>query len=83
MAPITAIKAVTPLTRAAKIQYSITDLSVISFLSSGDVPQIRIIAFFNSTRKSHFLARNDTISLAITFVSVHRNANTLHAVRQT
>lgn len=28
MAPIVAIKTVTPLTRAAKIQYSITDLSL-------------------------------------------------------
>lgn len=45
MAPIAAIKAVTPLTRAAKIQYSITDLPRSSFLSPGDVPQIRVIAF--------------------------------------
>lgn len=43
---VVAIKVVTPLTRAAEIQYSITDLSH----SPSDVPPIGVIAFFfNST----------------------------------
>lgn len=54
MAPIVAIKAAALLTRAAKIQYSITELSLFPFFSPslGDVPQIRVIAFFNSTRRA-------------------------------
>lgn len=51
MAPIAAIKAMTPLTRAAKIQYSITDLSPFPFLSPRDVPQIGVIAFLIQLEK--------------------------------
>lgn len=46
MAPIAAIKAATSLTRAAQNPIFYHRPVPVSFLSPGDVPQIRVIAFF-------------------------------------